>query len=94
MAVALADGALTRGMSLWRAALVRAVPLAALLAAMLLAPERLGLQFTALPVWVLFWAVFGTMAGRIARRRGPGAPRAALGLVLAWSLAASLPLFG
>lgn len=94
VAVALADGVLTRGAPLWRAVLVRAVPLAALLAAMLAAPSRLGLQSTALPIWVLFWAVFGTMAGRIAARRGHGAPRAALGLVLAWSLAASLPLFG
>ena len=94
VAVAVADGALTRGAPLWRAALIRAVPLVALLAAMLAAPDRLGLQFTALPVWVLFWAVFGTMAGRVALRRGAGAPRAALGLVLAWSLAASLPLFG
>ena len=92
--VAVADGALTRGAPPWRTVLVRAVPLVALLVAMLAAPERLGLQFTALPVWALFWAVFGTMAGRIAARRGPGAPRAALGLVLAWSLAASLPLFG
>ena len=91
---ALADGVLTRGAPLWRAALARAVPLMALLGAMLAAPERLGLQFTALPIWALFWAVFGTMAGRIAVRRGHDAPRAALGLVLAWSLAASLPLFG
>ena len=94
VAVAVADGALVRGAPLWRAVLVRAAPLPALLAAMLVAPDRLGLQFTALPVWVLFWAVFGTMAGRVAARRGPGGPRAALGLVLAWSLAASLPLFG
>ena len=91
---ALADGVLCRGASLGRAVLVRAVPLAALLAAMLAAPERLGLQFTALPVWALFWAVFGTMARRVAARRGRDAPRAALGLALAWSLAASLPLFG
>ena len=90
----LADSVLTRGAPLWRTVLVRAVPLAALLAAMLAAPERLGLQFTALPIWALFWAVFGTMAGRVAVRRGHDAPRAALGLVLAWSLAASLPLFG
>ncbi len=90
----LADGVLTGGAPLWRAALIRAVPPAALLAAMLLAPARLGLQFTALPVLVLFWLVFGTMAGRVAGHRGQDAPRAALGLVLAWSLAASLPLFG
>ena len=92
--VALADGALTRGAPIWRVAAIRAAPLAGLLAAMLLAPGRLGLQFTALPVLVLFWLVFGTMAGRVAARRGQGAPRLALGLVLAFSLAASLPLFG
>ena len=90
----LADGVLTGGAPFWRAILVRAVPLVALLAVMLAEPARLGLQFTALPVLVLFWLVFGTMAGRVAGYRGQDAPRAALGLVLAWSLAASLPLFG
>ena len=92
--LAVADGALVRGAPLWRVAAIRAVPLIGLLLAMLLAPGRLGLQFTALPVLVLFWLVFGTMAGRLAARRGLGAPRLALGLVLAFSLAASLPLFG
>lgn len=91
---ALADGALTRGAALWRVVPLRAVPLLALLAAMLLAPDRLGLQFTALPVLALFWLVFGTVAGRLAARRGGDAPRLALGLALAGSLAASLPVFG
>jgi hypothetical protein len=94
LAVALADGVLTRGRPILAAALLRAVPVVALLAAMLAAPDRLGLQFTALPVLALFWLVFGTAAGRIAAARGHDAPRAALGLALAFSLAASLPLFG
>ena len=94
LAWAVADGVLTRGAPLPLAAALRALPLAALLGAMLMAPGTLGLQFTALPVLALFWLVFGTAAGRIARARGHDAPRAALGLAMALSLAASLPLFG
>ena len=94
LAVAVADGVATRGASLLATALLRAVPIAALLVAMVQAPGSLGLQFTALPVLALFWLVFGTAAGRIAARRGHHGPRAALGLAMAFSLAASLPLFG
>ena len=58
---------------------------------MLLAP-RLGIAFTVLPVMVLFWCVYG-LAGRwVAARTGPATSGLALGLILAWAIAASTPL--
>jgi pimeloyl-ACP methyl ester carboxylesterase len=45
------------------------------------------------PVLVLFHMVFGTMGRHVARRSGPLASGLALGLVLAWALGVSFPLF-
>jgi pimeloyl-ACP methyl ester carboxylesterase len=45
------------------------------------------------PVLVLFYAVFGTMGRHVARRSGPAASGLVLGLVLAWALGVSFPLF-
>lgn len=45
------------------------------------------------PVVVLFYFVFGTLGHAVAQRTGPLAPGLALGVVLAWSLGVSFPLF-
>jgi len=52
----------------------------------------LGLSFTALPVLVLFWLIYGTATQWIVVARGRRAG-VALGIWLAWALAASTPLF-
>ena len=54
-----------------------------------------GLFFLILiaPVMVLFYLVFGTMGRDSARRAGPLASGLATGLVLAWALGVSFPLF-
>ena len=44
-------------------------------------------------VLVLFYLVFGTMGRDVAARVGPLAPGLALGVVLAWALGVSFPLF-
>lgn len=69
----------------------RALPLAALLAAMLVDPP-LGVAFTVLPVTVLFWIVFGTAARWMAARTGAGTTAPVLGAMLAWAIAASTPV--
>jgi len=47
-----------------------------------------------LPVIVLFFALFGTMAGWVGRRTGlPAAAGMGLGLVLAWALGVTFPMF-
>jgi len=45
------------------------------------------------PVIILFYLTFGTMGRQAAARAGPLAPGLALGLVLAWALGVSFPLF-
>lgn len=91
---ALADRLLVAGASLWRRITARAVPVIALGVAMALSPQSMGLSFSVLPVMVLFYVVYGTMARAVAHRAGPEAAGLALGIVLAWSIAASTPLFG
>ncbi len=91
---ALSDRLLVRGASLWRRIAARVVPVVALAGAMALSPQSMGLSFSVLPVMILFYGVYGTMARAIARRAGPEAAGLALGIVLAWSIAASTPLFG
>lgn len=91
--VMLADAALSHGAPLWRRLLLRTVPLVALTAAMFTRPAEFGLMFTVLPVLLLFYLVYGTMGRFVANRAGPESTGLALGIVLAWSLAASAPLF-
>jgi len=88
----IADAMLLRGASFLRRLLARLSFILALCGAMLLAPTELGLTFTTLPVLILFFLVYGTMAHWIGARRGSGL---SLGkaVVLAWSIAASTPLF-
>ncbi|KIT15035.1 alpha/beta fold hydrolase [Jannaschia aquimarina] len=69
----------------------RAVPLAALLGAMVIDPP-IGVAFTVLPVTVLFWVVFGTAAGWMAGRAGSGGVVPVLGGLLAFAFAASTPI--
>jgi pimeloyl-ACP methyl ester carboxylesterase len=89
----LADRLLVVGAALWQRALARLIPVLALFGLMLMRPDPFGLLFTVLPVLVLFYLVFGTMGRLVARRAGPETAGMALGVVLAWSIAASQPLF-
>ncbi|PTE23038.1 lysophospholipase [Cereibacter changlensis JA139] len=89
----LAKCQLAHGAPLWRRALLALVPLVALAATMFAAPGQMGLLFTVIPVFVLFLMVFGLMARWFAPRSGPLTLGLALGIILAWSIAASTPLF-
>jgi len=88
-----ADRVLVHGAALWQRFVARAVPVLALGSCMILFPQRMGLLFTVLPVLVLFYAVYGTMGHLLSRRQGAETAGLALGIVLAWSIAASTPLF-
>ena len=89
----LADAALT-AQSGWRIRLaVRAGLLVSLGLAVALDFEGLFFLLLIAPVLVLFYLVFGTMGRDAARRGGPLAAGLALGLVLAWALGVSFPLF-
>ncbi|MEL7343399.1 MAG: alpha/beta fold hydrolase [Pseudomonadota bacterium] len=89
----IADTMLTQRASILRRILARLSLLIALSGAMALAPSDLGLAFTTVPVLVLFFLVYGTMARWIVKRRGPQSVSIAKGVVLAWAFAASTPLF-
>ena len=91
----LADAVLTEGgrARLWRRLALRAAFLGSLVLAMVLDFERLMFLFIILPVIVLFYLVFGLMGRWTALRTGPASAGLALGVILAWSLAASFPLF-
>lgn len=87
----LADAALTGGAGWVIRSAARLLPLITLLAAMLLAP-MLGVAFTVIPVMILFWLVYGLAARWVAARTGPTTAGVALGVILAWAIAASTPL--
>ncbi|MEM8753404.1 MAG: alpha/beta hydrolase, partial [Pseudomonadota bacterium] len=75
-----------------RAALFLAF-IASLVFAAWLDSERLLFLLVVLPVIVLFFLIYGLMGRWVALRAGPSSAGIALGLILAWSIAASFPLF-
>ncbi|MEO1640229.1 MAG: alpha/beta fold hydrolase [Pseudomonadota bacterium] len=89
----LADTALVHRAPLRRRVLARLALLVALGGAMALSPTELGLTFTTVPVLLLFFVVYGTMATWIATRRGSSGVGLGKGVVLAWAIAASTPFF-
>lgn len=79
---------------LWRSLTARGAFLASLGGAVALDFGRLMFLLIILPVIILFFAVFGSMAGWAGRRSlSPAAVGIALGLILAWSLGVTFPLF-
>ena len=88
-----ADTMLVHGASLLRRLLARFSFLGALVCAKALSPTELGLAFSTLPVLVLFFLVYGTIAHWIAARRGAAGVAVGKAVALAWAIAASTPLF-
>ncbi|MFN4057850.1 MAG: alpha/beta hydrolase family protein [Roseinatronobacter sp.] len=92
----LADAILTRGgaATVWQVLAVRGAFILSLMLAVALDFERLLFLLIILPVILLFFALFGTMAGWVGRRTGlPAASGLGLGLILAWALGVAFPLF-
>jgi hypothetical protein len=80
--------------ALWRALLARGAFLASLGVAVVLDFERLFFLMIIIPVIVVFFVIFGLMGGWVGRRTGsPAAVGLGLGLILAWSIGVSFPLF-
>ncbi len=78
----------------WRMFLARGAFLASLGIAVLFDFERLFFLLIIIPVMILFFVIFGTMGGWVARRTmSPVAAGIGLGLILAWSLGVSFPMF-
>jgi hypothetical protein len=78
----------------WRVLLARGGFLVSLMLAVALDFDGLMFLLIILPVILLFFLLFGTIAGWIGRRTGlPAAAGLGLGLVLAWSLGVTFPIF-
>jgi dienelactone hydrolase len=79
---------------LWRVIVARGAFLASLGAAVALDFQRLFFLLIIIPVIVLFFVVFGLMGGWVGRRTlSPAAAGIGLGLILAWSIGVSFPMF-
>ncbi|XUM20010.1 alpha/beta hydrolase [Bradyrhizobium oligotrophicum S58] len=92
----LADSLANQGghAALWRTLWIRTAFLASLGGAVALDFERLFFLLIIIPVIVLFFIVFGLIGGCVGRRTGsPMAEGLGLGLILAWSLGVSFPMF-
>ncbi len=89
----LADAVLTRGAPLWSRVLARVGFLASLVFAATLDFEGLFFLLLITPVVLLYFLTFALMGRWVSLRAGPGAAGLALGLILAWSLGVSFPLF-
>lgn len=89
----IADQMLTVAAPVVRRIAVRASLLASLGLAVVLDFEGLFFLILIAPVMILFYLVFGTMGRTVATRSGPMTSGITLGLVLAWALGVSFPLF-
>jgi len=89
----LADAALTRGAPLWQRLVARGGFLVSLGLAVLLDTERLFFLVMIAPVILLFFLIYGLMGRWVAARAGAMSAGAALGLILAWAIGVSFPLF-
>ena len=88
-----ADSTLTVNQPFLRRLLTRLSFLASLGIAVALDFEALFFLLLVAPVLVLFYLVFGTMGRATAQQVGPLSSGLALGLVLAWAVGVSFPLF-
>ena len=92
----LADSIANQGghAALWRTLWIRAAFLASLGGAVALDVRRLFFLLIIIPVIVLFFIVFGVIGGCVGRRTGsPLAEGIGLGLILAWALGVTFPMF-
>jgi Serine aminopeptidase, S33 len=92
----LADSLVTEGgrTALWRVLAARGAFIASLGAAVALDFKRLFFLLIIIPVIVVFFTIFGLMGGWVGRRTGsPCTAGIGLGLLLAWALGVSFPMF-
>ena len=90
---AIADRVMVHGRHPFIRILLRVPCFAALLGVMIIGQREVGVLFTVLPVLLLFYLVYGTMAAWASRHSAPFWAGGASGIILAWSIAASTPLF-
>ena len=89
----IADRLIVAQAPVWIRIAARLAVLTGLTLCAFLAPQSWGLVFTVVPVMLLFYLVYGTMGHVLAGRVGATTAGIGQGIVLAWAVAASTPLF-
>ncbi|MGY9047630.1 MAG: alpha/beta hydrolase, partial [Rhodobacterales bacterium] len=89
----LADALVSYGAPFWQRLLARIGFLASLGLAVALDFQGLFFLLMIAPIIALFYIIFGLMGRCVAGRSGPAAAGLALGIVLAWALGVSFPMF-
>ena len=89
----LADAWVSAGAPLWQRILSRTGFFVSLGIAIALDFEGLFFLIMIAPVILLFWLTFGLMGRAVSARCGAGAAGLGLGVILAWALGVSFPLF-
>lgn len=89
----LADAWAAQGAPLWQRVLARVAVLVSLGIAVALDFEGMFFVLMIMPVILLFWLTFGLMGRFVAVRTGATSAGLGLGLILAWALGVSFPLF-
>ncbi len=89
----LADSLVCATAPVWQRIAARLAFLASLAIAIVLDFERLFFLAMIAPVILSFWLTIGTMGRAFSKQAGPLSAGLALGLVLAWALGVSFPLF-
>ncbi len=90
---ALGDAILTQARPWWQRALLRVSFVASLMIAVALDFERLFFLVLIAPIILLFFAIFGPLGRWTAENSGPVAAGIGLGVILAWALGVTFPLF-
>jgi hypothetical protein len=89
----LADAWAAAGAPLWQRVLARLAVFVSLGIAVALDSQGMFFVLMILPVILLFWLTFGLMGRFVTARAGATSAGLALGLILAWALGVSFPLF-
>jgi len=90
---AIADAILTEARAWWVRALMRITFVASLMLAVALDFDRLFFLVLIAPIIVLFFAIFGPLGRWTAQSSGSLAAGLGLGVILAWALGVTFPLF-
>jgi pimeloyl-ACP methyl ester carboxylesterase len=92
----LADSLITEGghAAVWRVIVTRGLFIASLAAAVALDFKRLFFLLIIIPVIAVFFTIFGSIGGWVGRRTdSPCAVGVGLGLILAWAIGVTFPMF-
>ena len=81
------------GRNQWSVALIRVIPLMGLIFCVILYPTNFGLLFTTIPIYCLYFGVFGYVGKHFRKDAGPFPVGVSHGLFLSYAFASTTPMF-